>query len=51
MEETPYFIVLTAELPGMHRDQIDIELEDGVLTIQLPKEESARPRHIEVKVK
>ena len=42
VEETPDHIVLTAELPGMSRDAIDIELEDGVLTIQGEKKESAK---------
>lgn len=42
VEETPDEIVLTAELPGMSRDDIDIELEDGVLTIQGEKKEEQK---------
>ena len=39
VEESADEIVLTAELPGVGRDAIDIELEDGVLTIQGEKKE------------
>jgi HSP20 family protein len=42
VEETADHIVLSAELPGMKRDQMDIELEDGVLTIQGEKKEAAK---------
>lgn len=42
MEETADEIVLTAELPGMKREAIDIELEDGVLTIQGEKKEEEK---------
>ncbi len=42
VEETADHIVLTAELPGMRREQIDIELEDGVLTIQGEKKEEQK---------
>ena len=42
VEETPDEIVLTAELPGMSREAIDIELEDGVLTIQGEKKEETK---------
>ncbi len=33
VEETPENLILTAELPGLREDNIDIELENGVLTI------------------
>lgn len=42
VEETSDHILLTAELPGMSREDIDIELEDGVLTIQGEKKEEAK---------
>jgi HSP20 family protein len=42
VEETADALVLTAELPGMSRDAIDIELEDGVLTIQGEKKEEQK---------
>lgn len=34
VEETADELVFRAELPGMSRDDIEVELEDGVLTIQ-----------------
>lgn len=42
VEETSDEIMLTAELPGMSREDIDIELEDGVLTIQGEKKEEQK---------
>lgn len=42
VEETPDELVLTAELPGMKHEDIDIELEDGVLTIQGEKKEERK---------
>jgi HSP20 family protein len=42
VEETPDEILLTAELPGMAREDIDIELEEGVLTIQGEKKEETK---------
>ena len=42
VEETADEILLTAELPGMSRNDIDIELEDGVLTIQGEKKEEPK---------
>jgi HSP20 family protein len=39
-----------ATLPGpIDSEQMDARLEDGVLTIRIPKPEQARPRRIEVK--
>ena len=42
VEETADDLVLTAELPGMKSEHIDIELEDGVLTIQGEKKEETK---------
>jgi len=42
VEETSDHLVFRAELPGMSREDIDIELEDGVLTIQGEKKEEQR---------
>ncbi len=42
VEETADEIVLTAELPGVNRDAIDIEMEDGVLTIQGEKKDERK---------
>lgn len=39
VEETPDELVLTAELPGMRREDVEIELENNVLTIRGRKEE------------
>jgi HSP20 family molecular chaperone IbpA len=37
--ETPQELVLLADLPGVNRDDLEVRVEDGVLTIQ------GRPRH------
>lgn len=42
VEETPDHLILTAELPGMRHEDIDVELEDGVLTIQGEKKEEQK---------
>lgn len=42
VEETTDELMFTAELPGMSHDEIDIELEDGVLTIQGEKKEETK---------
>lgn len=42
VEETPERLILTAELPGMQHEDIDVELEDGVLTIQGEKKEEQK---------
>lgn len=42
VEETPDHLVFRAELPGMSREDIEIEMEDGVLTIQGEKKEEER---------
>jgi HSP20 family protein len=47
VEETADEIVLTAELPGVSRDAIDIELEDGVLTIQGEKKDERKDEGVQ----
>jgi HSP20 family protein len=42
VEETPDHLIFRAELPGMRREDIDVELEDGVLTIQGEKREEQK---------
>lgn len=42
VEETADELVFRAELPGMSREAIDIELEDGVLTIQGEKKDERK---------
>ncbi len=48
VEETPDHLRFRAELPGVSRDHIDIELEDGVLTIQGEKKEEQRDENAEM---
>lgn len=40
VEETRDEVVLSAELPGMNRDHVELEIENNVLTISGSKEES-----------
>jgi HSP20 family protein len=40
VEETKDHLVLTAELPGLKRDDVEIELENNVLTIRGQKQET-----------
>jgi HSP20 family protein len=40
VEETPESFLIQAELPGAKRDEIGLELNDGVLTISVKKEEN-----------
>jgi HSP20 family protein len=46
VEETPDHLVFRAELPGMSREDIDVELEDGVLTIQGEKKEEQKEANV-----
>jgi HSP20 family protein len=40
VEETPEQLVLTAELPGLRKEDVEIEIENNVLTIRGRKEET-----------
>jgi HSP20 family protein len=46
-----YQYYYTAALSGGQWDQADAEVEDGVITITIPKTEAAKPRSITVKTK
>jgi HSP20 family protein len=43
LHETPREYVITAELPGLQRDDLRIELHDGRLTLSGVRRESAMP--------
>ncbi|HUG39751.1 MAG TPA: Hsp20/alpha crystallin family protein [Longimicrobiales bacterium] len=47
VEETPDELVFRAELPGMNRDDVEVELEDGVLTIQGEKKFAKKEENAE----
>lgn len=47
VEETPDGLIFRAELPGMSREDIEVELEDGVLTIQGEKKYEKREENAE----
>lgn len=40
VEETPEELLLTAELPGLRREDVELEIENNVLTIRGRKEET-----------
>jgi HSP20 family protein len=46
VEETPDHLIFRAELPGMSREDIDVELEDGVLTIHGEKKEEQKAENV-----
>ena len=48
VEETPDHLLVRAELPGMSREDIDLVLEDGVLTISGEKKETEREENAQV---
>jgi HSP20 family protein len=47
VEETPDHLVFRAELPGINRSDIDVELEDGVLTIQGEKKDEQKEQNVQ----
>lgn len=48
--ETPEELTLTAELPGMDQKNIDVSVEDGVLTLRGEKVEEKKEEEAEKKV-
>lgn len=42
LEETENELIFTAELPGMNKDDVDIEIENGVLAIRGEKKEERK---------
>jgi HSP20 family protein len=48
--ETPEELTLTAELPGMDQKNIDVSIEDGVLTLRGEKIEEKKETEIDKKV-
>ena len=47
--ETPDQVVMKAELPGLTREDIEINVRDN--TLSLPKAKEARPKQIKIDVK
>lgn len=47
VEETPDELVFRAELPGLSHEDVDVEIEDGVLTIQGEKKYEKREQNAE----
>ena len=48
--ETPEGLWLWADMPGADEKQVSVELVDGVLEIEIPKREEAKPRQIQINV-
>jgi len=42
VEDTPEAFIIHAEMPGAKKDEIGLELNDGVLTISIKKEEHVK---------
>jgi HSP20 family protein len=54
LEETDDAWIVEAELPGVRRDDVTVELADaelGVLTVRVPKPEQGRPRRVAVQAR
>ena len=41
---------VSIEVPGLKKDDLNVTVHDGVLTVEVPKAEEAKPKTIEVKV-
>jgi len=46
--ETGGAYVAEVDLPGVRKDDISVELADGMLTVTVPKAETDKPLRIEV---
>ncbi len=42
---------IVAEIPGLDKSQLNVEVEDGVLSISVPKTEPEKPKKTFVKIK
>jgi HSP20 family protein len=49
VEEKDHLMV-QMDLPWLRREEVAVTLQEGVLSIKLPKAEAAKPKQIEVKV-
>jgi HSP20 family protein len=47
VEETPDQLVFRAELPGLRREDMEVELEDGVLTLRGEKREEQKDESVQ----
>ena len=50
VRETDDELLVTAELPGMAPEDVHVTVENGVLTIALPKAEAAKPKKVQIEV-
>lgn len=49
-EKDKYYFVKTIVIPkGVDKDKVEAKLEDGILTLTLPKQEEAKPRKLSIK--
>ena len=50
VSETAGEYLIKAELPEVRKEDVKVTVQDGVLTITLPKTEEAKPKQIDVAV-